>query len=156
MPTSAMSREETERRSDARSLCLRDPMPLQARDCLLQSYARRPHHCPPWWTENANSLLFPVPKDGPKRRYPAPQYTLSPATAGPARTELPAAYDHSTFPVEAFRANIVGFAGLVSIDPANTTPLATLAGESAKQPCSTRESMLNMRPALRSARRTPR
>src|SRR6266496_3025627 len=60
---------------------------------------------------------------------------LSPTMAGPEMTELPGAYDQRIFPLAASSANIVGLAGLRSIDPTNTTPFPTLAGPSPMQPC---------------------
>src|SRR5262249_11533668 len=60
---------------------------------------------------------------------------MLPTIAGAALTELPGVYDQRTFPVAALRANIVGLAGLVSIDPTNTTPFPTLAGPRPMQPC---------------------
>src|SRR5215470_9500758 len=55
--------------------------------------------------------------------------------AGAATTELPAANDQRTSPLRASSANIVLLAGLGSIEAANTTPLATLAGPNPMQPC---------------------
>src|SRR5262245_31256431 len=53
--------------------------------------------------------------------------------AGAATTELPAANDHRTSPVRASNANMFRLIGLVSIEAAKTTPLATLAGPNPMQ-----------------------
>ena len=59
---------------------------------------------------------------------------LLPTMAGAEPALRPDVNVQRTLPVIVLSANIVGLAGLVSIDPAKTTPPATLAGPKAAQP----------------------